>query len=724
MNNWKPKKDPFLKREAYKYKHPVPSREYILAYFKKHKKPQSKSELIHLFNLKSPFEKEAFRRRLRAMVRDGQLMKTRRGKYSLIEEIGLIQGRVIGHKDGFGFVEPEDGTSRIFISSREMRKVFDGDLVTVRIIDVNRTNNKREGMINEVLERSRTQIAGRFFRESGVGFVTPDNKRITHDIIIPPGDQFNAKVGQLVLAKIFVQPTERALPIGKITKILGDYMAPGMEIETAIHSYELPHDWPEDILQGLKKLLPEILVQDKKKRADLCDKPFVTIDGEDAKDFDDAVYCETLPKAGFRLYVAIADVSHYVKPNTSLDYEAKARGNSVYFPGKVVPMLPEKLSNELCSLNPEVERLTIVCDMAIDSKGTIKRYRFYRAVIRSHARLTYTKVANMLIERDKALLKQYHHVSEPIQTLYDLFKVLFQKRTSRGAIDFEIPEIQIEFGKNRKIKQLLPKLRNDAHRIIEECMLCANVCAAEFILKHKQGGLYRVHDGPTAEKLSDLRVFLGELGLKLGGGDLPKPKDYAKLLMQVKERPDANFIQTVLLRSLAQAFYSPDNDGHFGLAYDCYTHFTSPIRRYPDLIVHRTICAIIEHLEAKKLPDYDALKLLGEHCSMTERRADEATREVIDWLKCEYMRDKLGNVFDGIITGVTGFGFFVALKDIFVEGLVPIATLTDDYYHFDTVRYRLVGTRSGKIYRIGHSVTIQVARVDLEDREIDFVLIN
>lgn len=723
--HWNFKKDPFSQRESLKYKHPIPSREYIINHLQKHKTLRSKSELIRAFQLQTASEKEAFRRRLRAMVRDGQLRKNHQGTYSLVKELKLITGRIIGHKEGYGFCEPEDGTSRIFLSPKEMRKVFDGDEVQIRIIDVNQSNNRREGVIITLIKRARTQIAGRFFIESGVGFVVADHKRIVHHIIIPEGKQLNAQSGQLVIAKIVVQPSLHAQPIGHIIEILGDYMAPGMEIETAIHSYDLPHHWSTNTLKELKKINAHLTSQEKQKRVDLTQKPFVTIDGEDAKDFDDAVYAESLSKGKFRLWVAIADVSHYVKPDTALDQDALERGNSVYFPGKVVPMLPEKLSNELCSLNPEVERLVLVCDMLIDSKGIVKRYRFYPGMIRSVARLTYTKVASMLEDQNQQLPDQYSNAVDSLKVLHHLFKVLYQRKIHRGAIEFDIPEIQIEFSKNRKINRLFPKTRNDAHRLIEECMLCANICAAEFLTKKCKIGLYRVHDGPTAEKLADLKVFLNELGLKLGGGDLPKSKDYAKLLEQIKQRPDAHFIQTTLLKSLAQAFYSPDKDEHFGLAYDQYTHFTSPIRRYPDLVVHRIISTTIEHEHGstKKLPHYDDLKVLGEHCSMTERRADEATREVIDWLKCEYMQDKLGKIFEGFISHVTGFGFFVELKDIFVEGLVAISTLEDDFYQFEPARYRLYGVRSGKLYRIGDKVSIQVARVDLDDREIDFVLV-
>jgi ribonuclease R len=721
MKTWNLKQDPFANREKSKYEHPVPSRELILDFITKHKGAYSRKQLTAHFGLQTAFEKEAFRRRLRAMVRDGQLIKNRKAKYSLIKVSDLIRGRVLGHKEGIGFVRPEDGTKDIFLPAHEMRKVFDGDLVNVRVIGMDK-RNRREGLIVDILERKHKQIVGKFFIESGIGFVEPDNTRIAQDIIIPPQDQLDAKVNQIVVAEIVTPPTKRAYAIGRIVEILGDYMAPGMETEVAIRAYALPHEWPEELQNETKQLPEEVLEKDQQRRADLRNLPLVTIDGEDARDFDDAVYCEKKPKGGWRLIVAIADVSHYVKPNSALDKEAEKRGTSVYFTGRVLPMLPHVLSNGLCSLKPNVDRLCVVCDMSISANGKISRYRFYQAIIHSHARLTYTKVAKML-EGDAQLIKQYKNVWPYLQNLHELYKVLYKMRHARGALDFEMPEIKVEFGENRKIKRLYPTIRNDAHRIIEECMLCANTCAAKFLLKNECDALFRVHDGPDATKLVELKEFLKELGLSLGGGDLPTPIDYAKLIEKIQNRPDAHLIQTILLRSMAQAFYSPDNDGHFGLAYDEYTHFTSPIRRYPDLVVHRAICAVIDKSHKPKgLPDYEKLQILGEHCSMTERRADDATQEALDWLKCEYMMDKLGQDFEGIISGVTGFGIFVELKNIFVEGLIHITALEDDYYYFDAARHQLTGERGGKTYRLGDTIKIKVARVSLEDKQIDFVL--
>lgn len=711
-------KDPFALREAQKYERPIASREYILDCLAQHEGSLTQNQLLEILGLTTDFEQEALHRRLRAMLRDGELTKHRNGKYTPIKVRPLVQGHVSGHRDGFGFVLPDDGTAKIFMPEHEMRQVFDGDHVSVRIVSKD-TRHRREGKIIEVLERKFSQIVGRFFLKEGIGFVEPDNRRIQQNIIVPKENKLGAKSGQVVIADIISYPTLHTAAIGHIKKILGDYMAPGLEIEVAIQSHGLPHLWPKAVLVEAEKIPNRIPEQEIKKRTDVRDTPFVTIDGQDAKDFDDAVYCEP-DKKGWRLMVAIADVSHYVKPGSALDAEAQERGNSVYFPSKVIPMLPQQLSNELCSLKPLVERLCVVCDMTLNALGKITRFRFYSAVMKSHARLTYNRVAALLTEPSAKASSQEKKLLPHLQHLEALYEILLERRAERGALDFEIPEIKVQFGPKRKIKQLVPTERTVAHKIIEETMLCANVCAAKFLIQHKSRGLYRIHDGPNSEKLSNLRSFLGELGLTLTGGDLPDPIDYAQLLLRIEDRKDKHVIHRVLLQSLRQAFYSPNNDGHFGLAFESYTHFTSPIRRYPDLLVHRAIKAIIEQRE-NELPSEEALLMLGDHCSMTERRADEATRDVTNWLKCEYMLDKMGETFKGTIIGVTHFGLFVELNNIYVEGLVSIEDLKNDDYTFDAVGQRLVGARTRKTYRLGHPITVQVVRVSLENRRIDFI---
>jgi len=721
--------DPHAEREAQKYDNPIPSREYILNYLKDCGHLMRREELAEALGITDPEQLEALRRRLRAMERDGQIVLTRRKGYGLPTKMNLVRGRVIGHKDGFGFVTPDDGSDDLFLSAREMQSVFHGDKVLIRVSGIDR-RGRREASIVEILERNTQFVVGRYVIENGVSFVIPDNKRINQDILIPPGEQGVAQHGQIVVAEITTQPSLRKQPIGSIVEVLGEHMAPGMETEVAIRSYNIPHTWPVAVEDEITHLREEVLQQDKQERVDLRQLPLVTIDGEDAKDFDDAVYCEAQKgwglrgKKGWRLFVAIADVSHYVKPNTALDQEALNRGNSVYFPGTVVPMLPELLSNGLCSLKPKVDRLCMVCEMSISARGDLTSYKFYPAVMHSQARLTYTEVAKFL-DQPKSCPKQYQALLPHLQTLHELYKVLRKNREARGAIDFETTETKVVFGANRKIEQIVPTERNVAHRIIEECMLMANVCAAKYLLKQKLPSLFRIHEGPNADKLNDLRAFLGELGLRLPGGKEPKPGDYAALLKAIEKRPDAHLIQTVMLRSLSQAVYSPDNSGHFGLAFDAYAHFTSPIRRYPDLLVHRAIRHGLSKQKAKTFYyDQTMMGEFGSHCSITERRADEATRDTLDWLKCEFMRDRVGEEFDGIITSVTGFGLFVELQKIYVEGLVHVTALKNDYYQFDPKRHRMQGERTGVVYRLGDRIRVRVARVDLDSRQIDFELIE
>jgi len=715
--------DPYAEREAENYADPIPSREYILDYLRERERPATRSVLIRALGLDgNDDKKEALRRRLRAMERDGQLIFTRKGGYGLVEKMGLLSGRVIGHKDGFGFVVADDGGKDVFLNTKQMRSIFDGDRVLVRVAYTD-AKGRREGELVEILERGNENFVGRYFIEDNSAFVVPENKRINQDIIVPESLSMDATHGQFVMVEILSPPTSRSQAIGRITEIIGEYMAPGMEIDVAIRGYNLPHKWPEELIQQAEQFGSVVTETDIIGRKDLREKPFVTIDGEDAKDFDDAVYCEPKPKGGWLLYVAIADVSHYVKPKTPLDQEAIERGNSVYFPGRVVPMLPFQLSNELCSLKPKKDRLTLVCEMSVSAQGKMMRYRFYEAVIYSHARMTYTNVNKILVKQDQKLRKQYHTLVPHLEHLYDLFTVLQQQRQVRGALEFDTIETKIIFGKAGKIEKIVPRERNDAHKLIEECMLLANVCASKFLAKNKIPTLYRVHEGPNEQKLENVHSFLGELGLSLKGGDDPKPKDYSELLESVEDRPDAQLIQTVLLRSMTQAIYTPENKGHFGLAFDCYAHFTSPIRRYPDLLVHRAIRHLVQKQEGTtfRYSHSDMMKN-GERCSMTERRADDATRDVMDWLKCEYMVDRVGNSYEGIITGVTSFGLFVQLQDVFVEGLVHISELKNDYYEFDPKKHRLVGQRTGTSYRLADKMRVTVARVDLDGRQIDFVL--
>ncbi len=713
-------KDPHRKREAEKYGRPIPSREFILDVLENAESPLVFKKVCGVLDLTEEVDCDALKFRLRAMERDGQILYNRRRQYIPISKADLIAGRVIGHADGFGFLVPDDGGDDLFLSGKQMRQLLHGDRALASVTGIDR-KGRREGAVVEVLEHNTEQIVGRFFKEAGVGFVVSDNKRISQDIVIPAENMNDAEDGQIVVAGIVEQPTRRSRPIGKITEILGDHMGPGMEIDIALRSHDLPYIWPEDVEQQCEGLTAEVKNEDKKDRYDLREIPLVTIDGEDSRDFDDAVFCER-DGDNWRLMVAIADVSHYVEVGTALDQEAWNRGTSVYFPEKVIPMLPEILSNGLCSLNPHVDRLCMVCDITISPTGEVIEYDFLEGVMHSAARLTYNQVASIVVDQDEEA-REACDVVEHLDNLYELFHILHQQRNERGAINFETNETRIIYGENRKIEQIVPTIRNDAHKLIEECMITANVCAAMFMDKHKMPNLHRVHPVPEAGRLEELRAFLGTMGLTLGGGEKPHGKDYSNVLAQVGDRPEARLIQTVLLRSMAQATYSPDAHGHFGLALDHYAHFTSPIRRYPDLLIHRGIRHIINGGKAENFDyTYQDMLLLGEHTSSTERRAEDASRDVEAWLKAEYMMDKVGEVFPGIITAVTGFGLFVELDDIYVEGLVHVTALDSDYYHFDATHHQLKGERSGKSFRLGDAMSIRVARVDIDERKIDFML--
>lgn len=744
MTHWTLDDDPHAAREAEKYANPVPSREYLLSRLEAYGKPITHENMSAMLGLEDENQQEAVRRRLAAMERDGQILRDRKGAYALIDKLDLIKGRVQGHRDGMGFLIRHDNVKPdLVLPPRQMRRVFDGDIVLARVSGRDR-RGRDEATIAEVLVRNTQTLVGVFRQNSSeFAILIPENSRISQEVIIPHSASGGAKDGQIVSVNITQQPETRKQPVGEVVEILGERMDPGLEIDIAIRSHDIPAEFPPEVERQIAGMSAEVQEADKQARIDLREMPLVTIDGEDAKDFDDAVCAWKTKSGSWKLVVAIADVSHYVRGGSALDNEAYIRGNSVYFPGQVVPMLPELLSNGLCSLNPQVDRLTMVCEMNISQNGTISRYKFYEAVMRSHARLTYNQVGAMLqapeSEEGQALRERYRDLVPSLENLHALYKVLRKAREARGAIDFETTETQIVFNDDRKIEKIVPRTRNDAHKLIEECMLAANVATARFLDKHDLPALYRVHQPPAPERLENLRLFLGELGLTLGGGEKPSPQDYQALREVIKDRPDADIIQTVMLRSMSQAVYSPHNEGHFGLAYQAYAHFTSPIRRYPDLLVHRAIRSVIRGprqtqtvLRAEGAPvekpstwcpyTFEQMVELGEHCSMTERRADDATRDVTDWLKCEFLSDKVGEVYEGTIASVTQFGIFVRLDDVYVEGLVHVTSLPSDYYHYEAEKHRLKGERSGVAYRLGDGVTVRVARVDLDDRKIDFDL--
>lgn len=724
--------DLFQEREAKKYGNPIPSREFILSHLEHREKPASREELADELAITGEEQLEALRRRLRAMERDGQLVFTRRRCYVLPEKLDLLRGKVIGHRDGYGFLRVEGQKDDLWLSPEQMKNCMHGDVILAQATKMDR-KGRRETRVVRVLVPRNSQIVGRYFTNSGVGLVVPDDSRLSFDILIPSESTMRAHTGAVVVVELMQRPARGTKVVGKIVEILGDKMDTGLAVDMALRTHDIPHDWAPQVETEIEKLSEEVTEAAKKGRVDLRELPLVTIDGEDARDFDDAVFCQKKRGGGWRLWVAIADVSYYVLPDSALDAAAVNRATSVYFPSQVVPMLPEALSNGLCSLNPQVDRLCLVCEMTISARGKLTGYKHYEAVMRSQARLTYTKVWQIL-QGDKALREQYHPLVKHLEELYCLYQAFEQSRASRGGISFESDEAKFIFNAERRIERVERMVRNDAHKLIEECMIMANIASARFVEKHGEPTLFRNHDRPDDESIASFRSVLNELGITLPGGTKPQPVDYAKLLEQIADRPDHEMLQTMLLRSMKQAVYDPENRGHFGLALTSYAHFTSPIRRYPDLLLHRAI----KYLLTQK-PDVpsdittptggyhyplDQMLQLGQHCSMAERRADEATRDVADWLKCDFMQEQVGQVFSGMIATVTAFGFFVRLNDLFIDGLVHVSTLDNDYYSFDAVRQRLVGESSGNVYCLGDSVEVRLEAVHMEERKIDFTLIS
>ncbi|GAC32534.1 ribonuclease R [Paraglaciecola polaris] len=725
--------DPFYQREKEKYENPVASREYLLELLTDAKKPLSFLEFCHLLNAEDEDSRIGIQRRLRAMEREGQIEFNRDKKYAKLKLEELIQGRVIGHRDGFGFLKRDDGEKDLFIHNAQMSTVLHGDVVLVKESGTD-NRGRREARIAKIIEPRSEPIVGRYFFENGVGMVIPDDSRINHEITIP-GEYVNgARQGFIVVVEIVQRPRRRVNAIGKVLEVLGEHMAPGMEIDMALRTFDIPHVWPKGVTKQIADLSEQVPEEAKENRIDLRQLPLVTIDGADARDFDDAVFCSPLDDGGWQLWVAIADVSYYVRPGTALDSEAQNRGNSVYFPEQVIPMLPEVLSNGLCSLNPQVDRLCLVCEMTISSNGDLIEHQFYEAVMNSKARLTYTKVWDLLKDEDAQgnpeLHKRYAEQVPHLKNLHDMYRTLKRKRSQRGAIEFETQESKFVFNAQRKIDTIVPVTRNDAHKLIEECMILANVAAAKTLSKQKAEALYRIHDEPDSDRLSAFLSYLGEVGITHHISKDASPQEFTEVINKIQGRADQELIQTMLLRSMKQAVYSHENIGHFGLALDAYAHFTSPIRRYPDLVVHRALKATIDKNQQRKSKTggkaYTAEEVdsLGEQCSMTERRADDATRDVADWLKCEFMLDHVGDSFEGVIASVTSFGFFVRLTEFHIDGLVHISALDNDFYHFDETKQHLAGENSGIVYRLGDPLEVKVAAVNLDERKIDFVLAN
>ncbi|AXQ29678.1 ribonuclease R [Solimonas sp. K1W22B-7] len=721
--------DAEFQQEQGRYADPIPSRAHILKTLGEQPGPVTLDDLVGLFGLRKLSQQEALNKRLVAMSREGQVVQNRNGAYGPVAQMNLIAGCVQAHRDGFGFLIPDAGGPDVFLPPRQMRALMNGDRVLVRITGTD-FKGRPEGAVSEVIERVSRTIVGRFHMDQGISYVIPDNPRITQDLLIPPEGRKGAKNGQMVVADIVTPPGNRTLAVGEVKEILGQHLAPGMEIEAAIRAHSLPFEFPDAVERESAAIPDTVQPAQMAGREDIRDLPLVTIDGADARDFDDAVYAKPIKKSllnkgGWTLWVAIADVSAYVRPDTPLDKEASKRATSVYFPQRVIPMLPEKLSNGLCSLNPDVDRLCMVCEMRVMPDGEVAKSRFFEGVMRSKARMIYEDVAEILDQPDGEKARARSALVPHLQALDGVFEALFKARERRGAIDFESTETKIVFSGERKIDRIVPVQRNRAHRLIEECMIAANVESAKTVQKAKVPTLYRIHEQPDTMKVTALREFLALQALKLGGGEKPAAMDFAKALAAAKGRPDQMLVQTIMLRSLMQAKYNPTNSGHFGLALTHYAHFTSPIRRYPDLLLHRGL----KHILLKKkgqpfLYTPEQMEAFGTHCSMAERRADEATRDVNTWLKCEYMRHRVGEDFDGTVSSVAAFGLFVELTGLYVDGLVHVSNLKNDYYEYDNRSHRLVGKASRMTYTLGTKVRVKVVRVDLDERKIDLELLS
>ncbi len=717
-------RDPHADREAQRYARPIPSREAILALLEERGELLTEARIAEALDIHDETDLEALRKRLAAMVRDGQLLLGRRGGYAPTQKLDLIAGVVLANAEGYGFLRPDEGGDDLYLSPQQMRAVMHGDRVLASVVGIDR-RGRRQGAIAEVLQRRSPRLVGRVVIDDGVTLVTPDDRRLNQDVMIKPGRELGARSGQIVVAEITDPPTLQRGPIGEIRAVLGERLQPSLVVEMAIASHDLPHDWPAEVLRDAAQVESTVTAAEREGRTDLRKLPLVTIDGADARDFDDAVYAEPRRGGGWRLIVAIADVSHYVQVGNALDREAFERSTSTYFPGFVVPMLPETLSNGICSLNPKVERLCMVCDMQVDAEGSVVKSRFYDAVMLSHARLTYDKVWQAVGLREQDARHEVADVLPQLEHLHALYKAMAGQRRRRGAIDFETPEVKFRLDQTGGVESMGATERNDAHKLIEECMIAANVQAALFLEKKKIPALFRAHEPPPAEKYEDLQQFLREFKLRMPPVDEVTPADFAELLALVRDRPERELIQSVLLRSQSMAAYQPDNRGHFGLSLQAYAHFTSPIRRYPDLLVHR---AIRHALTGRKPADYAytpaEMAAMAVHCSQRERRAEEAERDVDERFKCAWMEKHIGSEFDGVVTGVTSFGLFVELDESKVSGLVHISQLMNDYYHFDATRKLLKGERTGAQFRLGDHVRIQVLRASLEDRKIDFRLVS
>lgn len=724
--------DPYQKREANKYKNPIPSREYILSWLKKCQDLISQKNLEKKFGINNQEEKKALRRRLRAMEREGQVIYTRNRCYIAPENLKVVKGKVIGHKDGYGFLRTESLKDDLWLSSEQMRCCIHGDIILAHIVSSDRKGRSSARFL-KILQPNDVLIVGRYYIENEKKIVIPDDTRFNFKIFVRLSVKEKIETGSVVVVKLTKHPIRNNKTKGLIVEILGKEMGINLAIDIALRTHAIPSIWSDEVKEQIDTLNNKINQSDFKNRIDLRHLPFFTIDDEDARDFDDAIFCKKKInlEEGWNLWVAIADVSYYIKPNTALDKEAFTRGTSIYFPSLVVPMLPEKISTDLCSLNPYTERLSLICEMSLSKTGELISYKHYEGIICSHGRFTYNEIFKIW-NGDVFLCSKYKELLKYIENLSCLQKVFNCNNSSKKGIDFENIEPKFILDSNFRIKNIHQNIRNDAHKFIESCMILANIASASFVEKHKCPVLFRNHDRPKKDSIVNFRLFLKELGLTLSGGEIPESADYSNLLKNISNRPEYEMIQTILLRSMKQAVYSPDNCGHFGLSLSSYVHFTSPIRRYPDLVLHRAIKYLLSKKNYISSNNYNSsntylyniheMKKIGIHCSMTERRADEASRNVIDWLKCDFMNKKIGEILTGVISNVTSFGFFVRLNHFFIDGLVHIASLHDDYYYFDSLGLKLIGKSSKNTYRLGDTLQVQVISVNLNERKIELSL--
>ena len=716
--------DPNLELEKQRYENPIASRELLLKHLSEAPEPLSAERLAKRLGMRTDAQRDALEKRLAAMVRDGQAIEGPKG-FATASEAERLAGLVRGRANGDVLVIPDDASGALLLARADTASLMHGDRVEVRAVGMNERGRRVARLIRRIGEAPK-RIGGIWHAGVGHGRVEPEDPGHWYSVEIASRSSHGAKDGDNVIVEITRRPQGETPAHGRIVEVLAGMRPSDVAARFAIVRHDLPQEFPEDVLHAANAFDPKVLPADKAGREDLRGLPLVTIDGADARDFDDAVYAERLKGGGWRLVVAIADVSHYVRVGSALDVEARARATSVYFPDRVIPMLPEHLSNHLCSLMPDVERLAFVCDMRVGKTGVPGRAHFYEAVIRSHARLTYDEAWRFLADpADTSNAALTPEVRASLQDLYAVYGALKEARDARGALDFRGGEVKARIGEDGKIEGFYAVLRNDAHRLIEECMIAANVQAATALRLAKAKSLYRVHGQPEAKRVTELMKVMTALKIGATFSESPTPREFRQLVERIAARPDGALLEGLVIRALAQAVYQQTNIGHFGLALEEYAHFTSPIRRYPDLLVHRAIKgALVPSSASGHRYSTAELQALGAESSERERRADDASRDVMGYLKCLYLQPRIGESFEATVTSALEFGLFVQLKEMPIDGLVHISNLPGDYWELDSGGMGLVGRRTGRRWRMGDAVKVRLNRVDLLQRQIDFELVE